>query len=71
LQTSGGRLAEAHVATRLLLQERQVGDLPDHDHPQPLRVVVQGQDDPVHGEADAEAVLRDELSHLPSRHARV
>jgi hypothetical protein len=45
-----GRLAQEHVAARLVLQERQGGHLPDHDHPQPLRLALQGQDYPLHGQ---------------------
>lgn len=45
-----GRLAQEHVAARLVLQERQGGHLPDHDHSQPLRLALQGQDYPLHGQ---------------------
>lgn len=68
---AGGRMAEVHVAAWLVLQERQVGDVPNDDNPQSLHVVVQGQDDSVHGEAHVEAFVRDELHHLPARHAGV
>lgn len=71
VSAAGGGVAQEHVAARLVLQERQVGDIPDHDDSQSLHVAVQRQDDPVHGEADAAVVVRDELHHLPARHAGV
>lgn len=66
MQAPRSRLAETHVETRLLLQERQVRHIPDDDHPQPLRVAVEGEDDTVHGEANAPAVLCDEFPDLSS-----
>lgn len=66
-----GGVAEEHVAAGFLLQKRQISDFPDDDDPQSLHVAVQRQNHPVHGKTDAEAVVRDELHHLPARYTGV
>ena len=44
------RVAQQDLETGLLLQERQAGHLPDHDHPKPLRLALQHQENLLHGE---------------------
>lgn len=43
-------LAQGHLATRRLLQERQVRHLPDHDNPQPLPLAQPRLYNSLHGE---------------------
>lgn len=71
ISPSGSRVAQEYVEARFFLQERQVSYISDNDDPKPLHVALQGQNHSLHGEADAEVVLRYELHHLPSRHSRM
>lgn len=57
-------MAEEHVATRFLLQERKVCDVSNDDDSESLHVALQRQDHSVHGEADAEIIVRYEFHHL-------
>jgi len=50
VSTAASRVAPPHLETRLLLQERKEGHLPDDDHTQSLRLALQGQDHPLHGQ---------------------
>ena len=47
MQVAGRRMAEEHLATRLVLQECQTSHFPDHDHPQSLFVALQRQKNPL------------------------
>ena len=44
------RVAQQHLEAGLILQERQEGHLPNHDHPQPLRLALQHEEDILHGQ---------------------
>lgn len=57
------------MAARLLLQERQKGDVPRDEHSQSLSVAVPRQNAVVHVEADAGAVVRHEVRVVSARHA--
>ena len=48
------RVAHGDMAARLVLQERQERHLPDHDHPQPLHLAVEGQDHSLHGQVSVD-----------------
>ncbi|GIY72304.1 hypothetical protein CEXT_685721 [Caerostris extrusa] len=50
IQASGSVLAAGHMEAGLLLQERESCHLSDHDHSEPLRMDLQGQDDTLHGQ---------------------
>ena len=43
-------VSQQDLETRLVLQKRQKGHLPDHDHPEPLPLVIQGQNNFIHGQ---------------------
>lgn len=71
VSAAGSRVAEEHVASRLLLQECEVRYVSDDDDSQSLHVALQRQDDPLHGKANAETVVCDELHHLSPRYSGV
>lgn len=61
-------MVEKHVATRLVLQKRKVRDVSDNDDSKSLHVALQRQNNSVHGEVDAEIIVRYELYNLSTRH---
>jgi hypothetical protein len=71
IPTARSRLAETHVAAGLVFQKRQIRHIPNDDHSKSLPMVVQGQDDPLYGEADPQVVLCHELFDLSTRHPGV
>ena len=46
-------VSQQDLETRLVLQKRQKGHLPDHDHTEPLPLVIQGQNNFIHGQVSA------------------
>ena len=50
-------VSQQDLETRLVLQKRQKGHLPDHDHPEPLPLVIQGQNNFIHGQVSANYFL--------------
>ena len=46
-------LVTGHLEAGLVLQEREAGDLPADDHPQPLPLALQEQADHVHGQVSS------------------
>ena len=60
------RVASPDLASGFLLQERKEGDIPDDDDPQSLRLVVQGQDDPLHGQVSLTILYNDDSPSISS-----
>ena len=59
-QVTGCGLAQEHLATRFLFQERQTSHFPDHDYPQSLLMALPGQENPLRRQVSYHWTLHDE-----------
>ena len=57
IPASTAGVSQQDLETRLVLQKRQKGHLPDHDDTEPLPLVIQRQNNFIHGQVSANFLL--------------